>query len=162
MKVPPRRWKDVDMQAGVIRLPQALSKTKDSRVLVLSEVLQALIGKRWQVRGLGCPYVFHVRGRRVRDWRGAWAKACRLADLEGKYVHDWRRTVARNLIRAGVSDKVAMSVTGHQIRAVFDRYNIVSEDDLRTASESLANYVAAKAQDAKVIPIRKKMSPHPA
>jgi len=145
------------MKAGVIRLPQALSKNKDSRVLVLSNILKELIEKRWQLRVLGCPYVFHVNGCRVHDWRGAWDKACRLADLEGRYFHDLRRTVARNLIRAGVSDKVAMSVTGHKTRSVFDRYNIVSEDDLRTVGESLASYVAAKAQTADVIPIRKKI-----
>lgn len=146
-------WQDVDMQAGVIRLPQALSKNKDSRVLALSDVLKALIDKRWQVRVVDCPYIFHVHGRRVRDWRGAWGKACRLAGLEGKYFHDLRRTVARNLIRAGVSDKVAMGITGHKTRAVFDRYNIVSEDDLRTASQSLATYVAAKAQTPDTAPL---------
>ena len=145
------------MPAGVIRLPQTLSKNKDSRVLVLSEVLKALIEKRWQLRVLGCSYVFHVNGRRVRDWRGAWYKACQPAGFEGKYFHDLRRTVARNLIRAGVSDKVAMSITGHKTRSVFDRYNIVSEDDLRTASQSVATYVAAKAQTSNVIPIRKKI-----
>jgi integrase len=155
-------WKDVDMKAGVIRLPQALSKNKDSRVLVLSGVLMELIEKRWQLRVLGCPYVFHVNGQRLRNWRRTWHTACKKAGLDGTYFHDLRRTVVRNLVRAGVSDKVAMSITGHKTRSVFDRYNIVSEDDLRSTSETLTDYVASQSKASNVIPLRKKIWLHPA
>ena len=33
-----------------------------------------------------------------------------------------------------------MQITGHRTRAVFDRYNIVSSEDLRKATEKLDNY----------------------
>jgi integrase len=90
-------------------------------------------------------------------WRTALRDACRKARVPHRLLHDCRRTAARNLIRAGVPERIAMLLTGHKTRAVFDRYNIVNEQELLGAGERLADYVqhaATAANRASITPLR--------
>ena len=96
------------------------------------------------------PYLFpHLTGkvrvgRRRRDFRKAWTTACEEAGVAGRIRHDFRRTAVRNMVNAGVPERVAMKVTGHRTRAVFDRYHIVSPADLQDVARRLALQTEAR------------------
>jgi integrase len=139
-------WEEVDLAGGVIRLSPDRSKTRAGRVLPISPPLRQVLERRLKRRSASDPRVFCRDGVPVREWRYALRDACRKAKVPHRLLHDCRRTAARNLIRAGVPERVAMILTGHKTRSVFDRYNIVNERELLTAGERLADYLARDPQ----------------
>jgi integrase len=183
-EVVPLRWARVNRQAHEIRL--ATSKNGEPRVLGYDEGsdLDALIERRWQESG-GSEYVFHSDGAPVVDFRKAWARACRAAGLvkpcdscdgvpakeddanrcrrcdghgtvPSHLFHDFRRTAVRDMVRAGVPETVAMSISGHKTRSVFDRYNIADEKDRREAQRRVQAYRATQPSERErdnVIPM---------
>ncbi len=143
------RWTQVDFSVKTVRLEPGTTKNGRARVFPFGaypQLGELLTAQRQRARFLETDWVFfHTDGRAIKSYRRAWAKACVRADRPGKLVHDLRRTAVRNLVRAGVPDKVAMTLTGHETRAVFDRYNIVNEADL---SSAVAKLSAVHAQDS--------------
>ena len=103
--------------------------------------MRAIIERRLRARRLDCALIFHRRGRPIGEFRKAWASACTAAGVQERRPYDLRRTAVRNMVRAGVDPVVAMRISGHRTRAVFDRYNIVAEADLREAIAKTSAYV---------------------
>jgi integrase len=141
-------WRDVDLDGGRITLRREESKNKRPRTVPFSVgggagifvfgALGELVARRVKARttaGDGARFVFHREGHRLRDFRGAWESACKTAERPGLLFHDLRRSAVRNLVDAGVDQRVAMEITGHQTITVFQRYRIVSDDDVRKALE---------------------------
>jgi integrase len=120
-------WSDVDRTHSRITLRRAASKTGEPRVLPLTAALAALIARRWEGRQYqdadGTPriadLVFHRHGAPLGDFRKAWRTACEAAGVPGLLFHDLRRSAVRNLERAGVSQSVAMKITGHKTASVY-------------------------------------------
>ncbi|MBI1994870.1 MAG: site-specific integrase [Deltaproteobacteria bacterium] len=146
-------WRDVDLAGKVIRLRPEISKNKDGRLLPIKGEIEGIIERAKEKRLLSCPYVFHENGQRIGDFRKAWKTACKAAGLGAVIVHDLRRSAVRNMVRAGIPERVAMSLSGHKTRAVFDRYNIVSESDLAKAAERLQAHLEEQPRVPLVVPI---------
>jgi integrase len=136
-----------------VRLDAGTTKNKEGRVFPMTAELRKVLKaqhdahERLKKAGQICPHVFW---RMIADERGGtkhpkpvkafnkvWTIACRKAGCPGKIPHDMRRSAVRNLVRAGISERVAMRMTGHKTPSVFQRDNIVSDGDLREAARKL-------------------------
>jgi integrase len=153
-------WDRMDLHEGIARLDPGETKNEEGRILYMNKELMEEMRAVHRKRQLGCPYVFHRNGEPIKGFRKAWVSACikiglceplrdehgnpilikgrksgeKIVKVPTKIFHDFRRTAIRDMVRAGVSERVAMKISGHKTRNVFDRYNIVSDQDLRDAA----------------------------
>jgi integrase len=142
-------WSQIDRGNWIVYLNPGETKNREGRAVYLDEELKRVIQNQWEARKRRTslsPHVFTARDGRskVQDIRKAWAKACTEAKIGKRLFHDFRRTAVRNMVRAGIPERVAMMVSGHKTRSVFDRYNIVSDQDLRLAAQKQEEYIRAQ------------------
>jgi integrase len=152
-------WADVNEDAGVVRLRAELSKSKEPRELPLTPAIKQILERRWQARLVStkqgprvCDMIFHRDGKPVQDFRAAWDHACEQIGQPTLLFHDLRRSAVRNMVNAGVPERVAMRITGHKTRAVFDRYHIVSNRDVRDALERTEAALALDPHKSIIFP----------
>ncbi len=162
----PLKLSQVNLDAGTLRLEPGQTKNGEGRVAYVTPRLKQMIEK--QMERVKClsrqlhrivPYLFpHLQGRHIgnqrRDFRKAWTTACNKAGLIGMLRHDFRRTAVRNMVNAAVPERVAMAITGHKTRAVFDRYHIVSPADLQEAARKVAGHNLGTIPESALTPSR--------
>jgi integrase len=133
-------WSQVDLTKALVRLEDEQTKTSEARIIPLPDVLVSVLKNVKLKEGL----VFDIRG--LRD---EWSKAVKAAEMPNLLIHDLRRSAIRNLIDAGVAEKVAMSISGHKTRAVFDRYHIVNTENVVNAMQKLQNNLTKPGQNGE-------------
>lgn len=139
-------WNQVDLNQGIVRLDAGETKNDEGRTIYLDEELKEIFIQAWQSRKKGSivlPYVFlnHKGDNKIKQFNKAWSTACEDAGIGKKLFHDFRRTAVRNMVRAGIPERVAMMVSGHKTRSIFERYNIFNDTDLKMAAQKQELYL---------------------
>ncbi len=136
------RWSQVDLKLGMIKLGAEDTKTEQPRTLFLTSRVRKALEAR--PRHLMSDWIF-TNPETEEAWddiRKVFRRACTSAKLTGVWFHDLRRSFVTSARRRGVPESVVMKMSGHRTRAVFDRYNIVEEDDLRDAVKRIEAGIA--------------------
>ncbi len=139
------KWSNVDLKKRVVCLDIGTTKNKQGRTMYLDDELLELFSAQYRKQKAGkiLPFVFVNKSGtgKIKDFRKSWKTACESAGVPGRIFHDLRRTAVRNMVRSGIPERVAMMISGHKTRAVFERYNIVSENDLKVAAQRQEDYL---------------------
>ena len=142
-------WGQVDRDQGIVRLEPGETKNDQGRTVYLDEELKEVFNCQSECRkksGKLILYVFPNRDEsdKVKRFDKVWKRTCQDAGIGKRLFHDFRRTAIRNMVRAGIPEGVAMMVSGHRTRSVFERYNIVNDADLRLAAQKQEAYLKAQ------------------
>ncbi len=141
------RVRQIDLGSRLIRLDVGSTKNGEGREVRMTERIYQLVRECIAGKGQDDFVLTRKHGRPVRDFRKAWRNLLTAADLDGRLIHDFRRSAARNLRRAGVPESVVMSIGGWKTAAMFRRYAIVSSADIAAGLEQLEQHRAKFSHD---------------
>jgi integrase len=83
-----------------------------------------------------------IPGAPIKSFYDSWRSAVALAGVPELLFHDLRRSAVRNMVeKIKMSEKRAMVISGHRTRSCFDRYHIVSLDDIQESGEKMDRWV---------------------
>ncbi len=126
-------WSQVDMKAGVVKLAAQDTKTEEPRTVFLTSRVQEALASLPRYLKSDSVFTNPETGKAWNDIRKMFRRVLKAAGLTAIWFHDLRRSFVTNARRRGVPESVVMKMSGHRTRSVFDRFNIVEEDDLREA-----------------------------
>lgn len=134
------QWSQVDLESREIRLAASQTKGKRPRTAPIYGDLVPALAHQKAERDLNwpdVPWVFHWNGKPIGHALKGWRRSATAAGLPVLLFHDLRRSAVRNMERAGIPRKIAMSISGHKTESVYLRYDIVSQRDLDLARQKL-------------------------
>lgn len=148
---------------GGIRVPATDTKNRNPRIVAITPGLGEILDRRTADRHKDCDLIFHHDGQAIVDYRKCWQTACVINGLGhfdcrrcgttldaerrcpncevkrdrpryvGRLFHDFRRSAAHEMWKAGSSEQDCMKTMGHQTASMFLRYaDLFSEDEERT------------------------------
>lgn len=131
-------WAQYDRaQRVLVGWPERTKNRRPHAIPVAGEIAE-ILDRRWAARRLDLPAIFHRRGKRIGRFVAEWRRACERAGVGKRLLHDLRRSGVSHMVGAGIHDHIVMQFSGHRTRAVFQRYDIRSMDDMRDAAERAA------------------------
>ena len=117
-------WSKVDLKQGIVRLEAGETKNDEGRTIYLDEELKEVFSGQWKQQEKNeklSPYVFPGKDGigKITNYQRAWRSACQNSGIGKHLFHDFRRTAVRDMIRAGIPERVAMMISGHKTRTIF-------------------------------------------
>ena len=140
-----RSW--VDLEEGLIYVNGRVTKNGDPKTAPIygdmGHWLEKIL-KEGRKQSPKCVWLFSRNGKPIRSFKGDWEQACAVSSVPELLFHDLRRTAVRNMIRAGVPEKVAMQISGHKTASMLWRYNITDARDIKEAGKRTEKYLKSK------------------
>lgn len=149
------RVRQIDLTEGTIQLNPGETKNDKARTVQITDRVRELLEELIAGKAPEDLVFTRSNGAPVGNFRRTWSNVRKAAGCPGLLFHDLRRSGVRNMRRDGISEKVAMEISGHKTRSVFERYNIVDPADLKDAAEKIAHgaaqRIAGKAETSEEV-----------